>query len=63
VPGERGQMRTQAKSFEAVALDHVKGLIQDELRWIRKLEDQLESGKGEVTWKAAHTHQITARQS
>ena len=54
---------TQAKSFGAVALDRVKALVHDELRWIRKLEDQIESSKGDVTCKPARTHRDTARQS
>jgi DNA-binding PadR family transcriptional regulator len=54
---------TQAKSFGAVALDRVKHLVHHELQWIRKLEDQIESSKGDVTCKPARTHRDTARPS
>lgn len=54
---------TQARSFGAVALDRVKGLVDDELRWIRKIEHQIEFSKGDVICKPVHTHRDTARRS
>lgn len=52
-----------AKSFGAVALDRVRALVQNELRWIHKLEGQISSGKGDETCQPLHTLQGTARRS
>jgi DNA-binding PadR family transcriptional regulator len=54
---------TPGKSFGTVALDRVRALVHDELRWIRKIEQQIESVKGEVTCKPVRTHRDTVRQS
>jgi len=42
------QKATQPRSFGGIALNRVLGLVQDELRWIHKLESQIESNKGDV---------------
>ncbi|HVH88333.1 MAG TPA: PadR family transcriptional regulator [Terriglobales bacterium] len=55
--------QAQAKSFGAVALDRVRALVHEELRWLRKLQDRIESSKGDITGKPARTHQDPARQS
>jgi DNA-binding PadR family transcriptional regulator len=39
---------TQPRSFGAVALERVQTLVADELRWIHKLEGELETSKGEL---------------
>ncbi len=55
--------RTQPKSFGGVALDRVENLVQDELRWIDKIEDQIESIKGDTKCKPLLTHRATVRRS
>lgn len=52
-----------AKSFGAAALDRVRALVEDELQWVRTLEDRIESEKEEVTCKPLRTRQATARRS
>ena len=54
---------TAAKGSGVVALDRVRALVHDELRWIRRLEEQIESSKGDVKCKPTGTHRDTARQS
>jgi DNA-binding PadR family transcriptional regulator len=39
---------TAPKSFGAVALERVRNLVTDELRWIRLLERKLENKKGDL---------------
>lgn len=46
----------EPNSSGATALDRIKTLVHDELRWIRKLEDQVGSGKEDVTCKPPRTH-------
>jgi DNA-binding PadR family transcriptional regulator len=38
---------TEPKSFGSVALDRVRSMVADELRWIRQLERRLETKKGD----------------
>jgi DNA-binding PadR family transcriptional regulator len=54
---------TEPRSFGGIALDHVLGLVQDELRWIHKLESQIESTKGDLKCKPLLTPRATARRS
>jgi DNA-binding PadR family transcriptional regulator len=54
---------TQPRSFGGIALDRVLGLVQDELRWIHKLEGQVESNKGDLQCKPLLTHRATAHRS
>ncbi len=51
------------RSFGGVALDRVQTLVQDELRWIHKIEDQLESNKGDLKCIQLLTHRATAHRS
>jgi DNA-binding PadR family transcriptional regulator len=39
---------TQPRSFGAVALERVQTLVTGELRWIRQLERELETNKGDL---------------
>ena len=57
------QKATQPRSFGGIALNRVLGLVQDELRWIHKLESQIESSKGDVKCKPLLTHPATAHRS
>ena len=54
---------TQPKSFGGMALDRLQTVVQDELRWIHKLEGQLESNKGDLKCKPLLTHRATAHRS
>ena len=54
---------TPTRSFGAVTLDRVQSLVRDELRWIDKLEGQVESKKGDWECKPLLTHRATAHQS
>lgn len=38
---------TQVKSYGGIALDRVQTRVQEELRWIRKLEDKVDTKKGD----------------
>jgi len=51
------------KSFGTVAVDRHRARIQDELRWTRKLEQQIESDKGDITSPPAPTRRDTRRRS
>jgi DNA-binding PadR family transcriptional regulator len=54
---------TQPKSFGAVALERVRSVVADELRWIRQLERKLETHKGDLKCMRQLTHQVTAPRS
>jgi len=54
---------TEPKSFGAVALERVRNLVADELRWIRQLERKLETRKGDLQCKQLLTVPVTARRS
>jgi len=54
---------TETKSFGAVALDRVRSMVSDELRWIRQLERKLETRKGDLQCKQLLTAPGTARRS
>jgi DNA-binding PadR family transcriptional regulator len=53
--------RTQPKSFGSVALKRVQHVVLGELRWIDKLENQIQSNKGDGECKPLRTHSATAR--
>jgi DNA-binding PadR family transcriptional regulator len=53
----------EPQSFGAVALNRVRTMVADELRWIRQLERKLESWKGDLQCKQILTGQATAHQS
>lgn len=55
--------QTNPKSFPGVALDRVLSVVRDELRWIAKLENQVESNKGGWECKPLLTRPATARRS
>ena len=59
------ELRTQTnpKSFPGVALDRVLSLIRDELRWLDKLEHQVQSNQGGRRCKPLLTRPVTARRS
>jgi DNA-binding PadR family transcriptional regulator len=50
-------------SFGSVALDRVQALVEDELRWIGRLEHELETKKGDLECKLMLTRRATARRS
>jgi len=50
---------TQPRSFGAVAFDRVQALVEDELRWIHKLENQLETNKGDLKCTQLLTRRAT----
>jgi PadR family transcriptional regulator PadR len=54
---------TQGKSSGAVALGRVRDLVHDELRWLRRLQNQIASSKGDVICIPLRIHRATARQS
>jgi DNA-binding PadR family transcriptional regulator len=51
------------RSFGDIALERVQTLVQNELLWIKRLEDRLESTKGDLKCKPLLTHQATVRRS
>lgn len=54
---------TEPKSFGSVALERVRDMVADELRWIRQLERKLENRKGDLPCKQLRTAPATARRS
>jgi DNA-binding PadR family transcriptional regulator len=54
---------TPSKSFPGLALARVQSLVQDELRWIGKLEAQVQSNKGDSECKPPLIHRDTAHRS
>jgi DNA-binding PadR family transcriptional regulator len=54
---------TQPSSFGATALARVKYLVQDELRWISDIENEIQAGKGDPKCKPVPTHRATVRRS
>ena len=54
---------TQPRSFGGVALDRVLSLVRKDLRWIHKLEDQVESNQGDLECKPSLTHRATTHRS
>ncbi len=57
------QTQTDPKSFAGVALDRVLSVVRDELHWIGKLENQVQSNKGGWECKPLLTRPATARRS
>lgn len=59
------ELRTQTdpRSFGGVALDRVLSVVRDELRWIDKLANQVQSNRGEWKCKPLLTRPATARRS
>ena len=55
--------QTPPRSFGCVALDRVQTLVRNELRWVHKLEGEIESNKGDWECKPLLTHRATARRS
>lgn len=53
----------QPGSFGAVALERVRSVVADELRWIRQLERKLEANKGDLKCKQLLIRQVTAPRS
>jgi DNA-binding PadR family transcriptional regulator len=54
---------TAPRSFGGIALDRVLDLVQDELRWIHKLEAQVEFTKGDLKCKPLLTPPAIAHRS
>lgn len=54
---------TQPKSFGAVALDRVQNVVRDELCWIDKLENHVQTNKGDWECKPLLTRPATAHRS
>ena len=60
---EKLQEATHAKSFGRIALERVRYLVQDELRWMGALEKETAREKGEARCKPQRIHPVTAHQS
>jgi DNA-binding PadR family transcriptional regulator len=63
--GQLSELREMGKasSFGSVALDRVRALVDGELRWIERLEHELEIKKGDLECRQILTHRATARRS
>ncbi|MGH9666536.1 MAG: PadR family transcriptional regulator [Bryobacteraceae bacterium] len=63
--GQLSELREIGKprSFGSVALDRVQSLVEDELRWIERLERELETKKGDLGCRPILTRRATARRS
>jgi hypothetical protein len=46
-----------------MALERVQRVVLDELRWIDKLDNQIQPNKGDWKYKPLRTHSATARRS
>lgn len=54
---------TRPESFGGVALERLRNVVADELRWLRKLDRNLQTNKGDAKCKQQLTHQAIARRS
>jgi DNA-binding PadR family transcriptional regulator len=51
------------RSFGSVALHRVQGVVEDELRWIERLENELEAKRRDLKCRQILTRLATARRS